>query len=130
MCADHVNVARESADATSDTETVTICPGPEVLGEQSSGKAVGRVRVTCQGTVRAHLVNRSGRTVVYRLRVGTKLHKVAVKSLARKQVVTRGRARARVTLRAGGARLARVRIPQRCQAPGVLPDTGLRITTH
>jgi hypothetical protein len=101
-----------------------------VLGEQSSGKAVGRVRVTCQGTVRAHLVNRSGRTVVYRLRVGTKLHKVAVKSQARKQVVTRGRPRAQVTLRAAGTRLDRTRIPQRCQAPGVLPDTGLRVTTR
>ncbi|RYC07304.1 hypothetical protein [Nocardioides zhouii] len=130
VCADHVNLARESADATSDTETVTVCPAPEVLGEQSFGKAVGRIRVTCQGTVRAHLVNRSGRTVVYRLRVGTKVHKVAVKSLARKQVVTHGRPRAQVTLRADGARLDRLRIPQRCQAPGVLPDTGLRGTTR
>ena len=128
VCADHVNVARESADTTSDTETVTICPAPEVLGEQSFGKAVGRVRVTCQGTVRAHLVNRSGRAVFYYLRVGTKMHRVVVRSLGRKTVVAHGGPRATVVLKAGSRQLERTRLPQRCQAPGVLPDTGLRGT--
>ena len=88
-CADHTAVARESADATTDTETVTVCPA-EVLGEQSFGKAVGRVRATCQGTVRAHLVNRSGRTVVYRLRVGTRVQRFWVRPQYAKAVVSHG----------------------------------------
>ena len=127
-CADHANVARESADATSDTEVVTVCEEPEVLGEQSFGKAVGRVRATCQGTVRAHLVNRSGRAVFYYLRVGTTMHRYAVRSLGRKTVVAQGSPRAAVVLKAGSRQLERTQVPQRCQAPGVLPDTGLRST--
>ena len=126
-CADHATVARESADATTDSETVTVCEA-EVLGEQSFGKAAGRVRATCQGTVRAHLVNRSGRTVVYRLRVGTRVQRFWVRPQYAKTVVARGDARASVTLRAASRRLERTRVPQRCQAPGVLPDTGLRST--
>ncbi|MBL0746851.1 hypothetical protein [Nocardioides baculatus] len=125
-CADHANVARESADATSDSETVTVCEEPEVLGEQSFGKAVGRVRATCQGTVLAHLVNRSGRAVFYYLRVGTTMHRYVVRSLGRKTVTVRGGARAAVVLKAGSRRLERTRLPKRCQAPGVLPGTGLR----
>lgn len=128
-CADHTAVARESADATTDTETVTVCPA-EVLGEQSFGKAVGRVRATCQGTVRAHLVNRSGRTVVYRLRVGTRVQRFWVRPQYAKAVVSHGRPRAGVTLRAGSAQVGRTQVPQRCQAPSVLPDAGLRTTTH
>ena len=127
-CADHANVARESADATTDSEVVTVCEEPEVLGEQSFGKAVGRVRTTCQGTVRAHLVNQSGRAVFYYLRVGTTMHRFAVRSLGRKTVVAKGSARAAVVLKAGSRQLARTQVPQRCQAPGVLPDTGLRVT--
>lgn len=128
-CADHAAVARESADATTDSETVTVCPA-EVLGEQSFGKASGRVRVTCQGTVRAHLVNRSGRTVVYRLRVGARVQRFWVRPQYTKTVVAQGAPRAAVTLRAGSAQVGRTQIPQLCQAPGVLPDTGLRDTTH
>jgi hypothetical protein len=127
-CADHVNVARESADATTDTETVTVCPAPEVLGEQSFGKAVGRVRVTCQGTVRAHLLNRSGRAVFYYLRVGTRMHRYVVRSLDTKTVVVQGGPRSAVVLKAGSRQLERTQVPQRCQTPGVLPDTGLRVT--
>ncbi|RYB89501.1 hypothetical protein EUA06_16155 [Nocardioides glacieisoli] len=125
-CADHTNVAGESADATTDSETVRVCEEPEVLGEQSFGKAVGRVRTTCQGTVRAHLDNRSGRAVFYYLRVGTKMHRFVVKSLGRKTVAARGAARAVVVLKAGSRQIERTQLPQRCQAPGVLPDTGLR----
>ena len=127
-CADHSNVAHESADATTDSETVTVCEEAEVLGEQSFGKAVGRVRTTCQGTVRARLVNRSGRAVFYYLRVGTKMHRHVVRSLGRKTVVARGGPRAAVVLKAGSRQLERTRLPRRCQAPGVLPDTGLRGT--
>ena len=78
--------------------------------------------------MRAHLVNRSGRTVVYRLRVGTRVQRFWVRPQYAKTVVARGAARASVTLRAASRRLERTRVPQRCQAPGVLPDTGLRST--
>ena len=50
---------------------------PEVLPEQAFGKAVGSVRASCQGTVRARLANRTGEKVVYTLRVGTKVHRIA-----------------------------------------------------
>jgi len=43
---------------------------PEVLPTQAFGKAVGSVRASCQGTVRARLANRTGEKVVYTLRVG------------------------------------------------------------
>lgn len=128
VCADHVNLARESADATSDSETVTVCPAPEVLGEQSFGRAVGRVRASCQGTVRAHLVNRTGRMVVYRLRVGTRVQRFWVRSQYAKTVVAQGDPRAAVTLRAGSVQVGKTQVPRRCQAPSVLPDTGLRVT--
>jgi hypothetical protein len=127
-CADHVDVARESADATTDTETVTVCPAAEVLGEESFGKAVGRVRVTCQGTVRAHLVNHSGRAVFYYLRIGTRMHRYVVRSLVTKTVVAQGGPRSAVVLKAGSRPLERTRVPQRCQTPVVLPGTGLRVT--
>jgi hypothetical protein len=127
-CADHANVAHESADATTDSETVTVCEEPEVLGEESFGRAVGRVRTTCQGTVRAHLANHSGRAVFYYLRVGTTMHRYVVRSLGRRTVVAQGRARAVVVLKAGSRQLERTQLPQRCQAPGVLPEAGLRVT--
>nr|WP_253942091.1 prealbumin-like fold domain-containing protein [Nocardioides sp. zg-1230] len=103
---------------------------PEVLPEQAFGKAVGSVRASCQGTVRARLANRSGETVVYKLRVGKKVHKVAVKSLAKKRFVTKGQPRAKVTLKVGSTRLDTLRIPALCAAPEVLPDTGLRATSR
>ena len=61
--------------------------------------------------------------------MGTKVHRITVKSLAQKRFVTDGRARARVTLKMGSATLDQLRIPALCQAPEVLPDTGLRATT-
>ena len=103
---------------------------PEVLPEQAFGKAVGSVKATCQGTVRAKLANRSGEKVVYKLRVGKKVHKIAVKSLAKKKFVTKGKARAKVTLKVGSTRLDKLRIPALCAAPEVLPDTGLRATSR
>ena len=52
-----------------------------------------------------------------------------MKSLGQKRFVTDGRARARVTLKMGSATLDQLRIPARCQAPELLPDTGLRSTS-
>ena len=88
------------------------------------------MRASCQGTVRARLANRSGETVVYKLRVGKKVHKIAVKSLAKKKFVTKGKPRALVTLKVGSTRLDKLRIPALCAAPEVLPDTGLRATSR
>ncbi len=109
--------------------TPPVVTPPEVLPEQAFGKAVGVVKATCQGTVRAKLSNRSGRTVTYKLRVGRKVHQIAVRSLASKKYVTQGRAFARVVLKVNGKRLDQTRIPAHCQAPEVLPDTGLRATS-
>jgi hypothetical protein len=101
-------------------------PAPQVLPVQSFGKAVGSVRASCQGTVRAKLSNRSGETVTYKLRVGSKVHRIAVKSQAKKKFFTHGDARARVTLKVGSTKLDKLRIPALCEAPEVLPDTGVR----
>ncbi|MCP3420674.1 hypothetical protein [Nocardioides pinisoli] len=109
--------------------TPPVVTAPEVLPEQAFGKAVGKVRVTCQGTVSARLANRSGGRVVYTLRVGTKVHRITVKAQDRRKFVTRGPARAKVTLKVGSTRLDQARIPARCAAPEVLPDTGLRATS-
>jgi hypothetical protein len=103
-----------------------VVPVPEVLPEQSFGKAVGKVKASCQGTVKAKLSNRSGETVTYTLRVGKKVHKIKVSSLSKKKFVTKGQARAKVTLKIGSTRLDKLRIPGLCEAPEVLPDTGLR----
>ncbi len=137
-CASHTNIAtidQPVGTDPSDSATVQACtpvvlPPPEVLPEQAFGKAVGAVQTSCQGTVRARLSNRSGETVVYRLRVGSKVHRITVKSFDQKKFVTHGRALAKVTLKVGQTRLDRVRIPALCQAPEVLPDTGLRATTR
>ena len=103
---------------------------PEVLPEQAFGKAVGSVRASCQGTVRARLANRTGEKVVYTLRVGTKVHRIAVTSQTARKFVTHGRPRAKVTLKVGSTRLDKLRIPALCAAPEVLPDTGLRATSR
>jgi hypothetical protein len=132
-CAGYTNTATidlpVGTDPTATAAVLACTPAPEVLPEQSFGKAVGSVKASCQGTVRAKLSNRSGETVVYKLRVGKKVHKITVKSLAKKKFVTTGKALATVTLKVGSTRLDRIRIPQRCEAPEVLPDTGLRPTS-
>lgn len=130
-CASYVNTAMQTetdtGQFTTSQETVTVCAAPaEVLAEQAFGKAVGSVSATCQGTVRSRLNNRSGDTVTYKLRVGTKVHRIVVKSLSKKRFTTSGAARARVKLTLGGRTLDRARIPGRCAPPEVLPDTGLR----
>lgn len=110
--------------------TPPVVAPPEVLPEQAFGKAVGAVKASCQGTVRAKLSNRSGRAVTYKLRVGTKVHRIAVRSLASKKYLTQGPAHARVVLKVNGTRLDQTRIPAHCQAPEVLPDTGLRAISN
>ena len=115
-------------DPTASAVVLVCTPVVEVLPEQAFGKAVGSVKASCQGTVRAKLRNRSGERVVYKLRVGKKMHKVAVKAQAKRKFVTTGKARAKVTLKVGSTRLDKLRIPARCQAPEVLPETGMRAT--
>jgi len=109
--------------------TVQACV-PEVLPVQAFGRASGSVSASCQGTVRTRLSNRTASTVTYRLKVGTKVRRISVRSLSQKKVVTQGRALAKVTLKVGTMRLDRIRIPQRCEAPVVLPDTGLRAASR
>ena len=137
-CQSHTNTATIDQPVGTDptaTAVVLACtpaapPPPEVAPEQSFGKAVGSVKASCQGTVRAKLANRSGETVTYKLRVGQKVHRIAVKSQTSKKFVTKGEARARVTLKVGSTRLDKLRIPALCEAPEVLPDTGLRGTSN
>ncbi len=137
-CRSHTNTATIDQPVGTDptaTAVVLACtpaapPPPEVAPEQSFGKAVGSVKASCQGTVRAKLANRSGETVTYKLRVGPKVHRIAVKSQTSKKFVTKGKARARVTLKVGSTRLDKLRIPALCEAPEVLPDTGLRGTSN
>ena len=86
--------------------------------------------ISAQGTVKATLRNRSGEKVTYMFRVGTKVHRIKVASLAKKTFVTQGKARAKVTLKVGTTRLDKLRVPALCQAPEVLPDTGLRSTSR
>lgn len=129
-CASYVNTARQTENdtlqSTTSQETVTVCAAAEVLPDQAFGKAVGSVSATCQGTVRSRLNNRSGERVTYKLRVGTKVHRIVVKAQSKKRFTTSGPNRARVTLKIGNRVLDRVRIPARCAAPEVLPDTGIR----
>lgn len=127
-CRDYLNVAHESADDTSDEETVTVCE-PEVAPEQASAKPRGKVRASCQGTVRATLNNRSFKPVTYKLRVGKKTYRVKVKAETKRKVVRKGHFRNRVVLKMGKRVLDRTRIPARCAPPETLPDTGLRHRT-
>jgi large repetitive protein len=130
-CAPYTNTATIDQPTGTDptaSAAVLACTA-EVLPVQAFGRAVGSVKASCHGTVRARLSNRSAETVVYKLRVGTKVHRIAVRSLAQKRFVTKGRALATVTLKAGSTRLDRTRVPQRCEAPEVLPDAGLRATS-
>jgi hypothetical protein len=128
LCLPFTNTAavdQPSGTDPSASTTVRAC-APEVLPAQAFGRAVGSVHATCRGTVRTRLSNRTSSAVVYRLRVGTKVHLLRVRSMKQKKFVTTGRALATVTLKVGSTRLDRIRIPQRCEAPVVLPDTGLR----
>lgn len=130
-CTAYTNTA--TVDQPTGTEpsaaaTVQAC-SPEVLPAQAFGRATGSVTAGCQGTVRTRVSNRSSERVTYTLRVGRTVHRIAVKSLGHRKFVTSGRALAKVTLKVGLTRLDRIRIPQRCEAPVVLPDTGLRATS-
>ncbi len=127
-CAFRTNTAAvDRAGDTDPTASVTVraCTA-EVLPAQAYGTAVGAVHVSCRGTVRTRMSNRTSGPVAYTLRVGSQVRRIVVKSLRQKKLVTRGRPRAMVTLKVGSIRLDRIRIPRRCEAPQVLPDTGLR----
>lgn len=123
-CATYANSATVDLASGADpvvTTAVRSCT-PGVLPAQAFGSPAGSVRARCRGKVRAQLTNRSGGTVVYQLRVGARVHHVAVPSLGSKRFVTRGRAFAPVTLKAGSVRLDRTRVPQRCTAPVTVPS--------
>ncbi|QSR33124.1 hypothetical protein CFI00_21980 [Nocardioides sp. S5] len=123
-CATYANsVAVDLASGADPVVTTAVrsCT-PEVLPAQAFGSPAGSVRARCRGKVRAQLANRSGETVVYKLRVGAKVHRIAVPSLGSKRFVTRGRALAPVTLKAGSVRLDRTRVPQRCAGPVTVPS--------
>ena len=125
-CASHT--ATTSIDlasgAASASTTVRACT-PEVLPAQAFGSPVGSVRARCRGRVRARMANRSGETAVYVLRIGAKVHRIAVGPLATRSFVTRARANEKVTLKVDGRRLDRIRVPQRCAASVSLDDLGL-----
>lgn len=130
-CTPYVNTATIDQPGGADPSAsapVQACV-PEVLPAQAFGQATGSVSAGCQGTVRARVSNRTRAAVTYRLRVGTRVHRIVVKSMGHKRFVTTGRARATVTLKVGATRLDRIRIPRRCRAPVILPDTGLRATS-
>lgn len=123
-CATYANSAAVDLASGADpvvTTAVRSCT-PEVLPAQAFSSPAGSVRARCRGKVRAQLANRSGETVVYRLRVGAKVHRISVPSLGSKRFVTRGRALAPVTLKAGSVRLDRTRVPQRCAGPLTVPS--------
>lgn len=123
-CATYANSAAVDLVSGADpvvTTAVRSCT-PEVLPAQAFGSPAGSVRARCRGTVRAQLANRSVETVVYKLRVGAKLHRISVPSLETRRFVTRGRALAPVTLKAGSVRLDRTRVPQRCAGPVTVPS--------
>ena len=130
-CADHTNTATVDLPVgtdVSDTATVRVCT-PAVSPEQANGPARGSVTATCQGTVRAKMVNRTGERVTYTLRVGKKVHRIAVRAGAKRKFTTTGAPRAKVVLRAQGKVLDRIRVPKLCAPPEVLPETGLRTAT-
>ncbi len=130
-CTPYVNTVMIDQPSGSDPSAsvpVEACV-PEILPAQAFGQATGSVIAGCQGTVRARVSNRTRGAVTYRLRVGTRVHRIVVKALRHKMFVTSGRAGAKVTLKVGATRLDRIRIPRRCQAPVSLPDTGLRATS-
>lgn len=129
-CTPYVNTATLDQPVGADpsaSATVQACT-PEVLPAQAFGRAAGSVHAGCRGTVRTRLSNLTAAPVTYRLRVGTQVHRIVVRSSGRKLFVTTGRARAKVTLKVGGILLDRIRVPQRCAPPEILPDTGLRST--
>ena len=130
LCTTYTDTAtldQPSGTDPSASATVRACT-PEVLPAQAFGRAAGSVTASCRGTVRTRLSNRTSEPVTYRLRVGDVVRRITVRSLSQKKLRTQGPALATVTLKVGPTRLDRIRIPQRCQPPVVLPDTGLRPT--
>ena len=105
-----------------------VSPAPpadtDVLGE-ASGKALGTLRVTCQGTVRVTLRNRSSERATYTVKIANRKHAIRVGAEKDRRWATTAQARQRVQLWQGGKLLASKRLPRACVAPEVLPDTGV-----
>ena len=118
-----VNCVAPPAPTTTPTTPTT---DTEVLPEQASGKAVGTLRVSCQGTVRVTMRNRSSERVAYTVKIAKRSHKIAVASGKTRKWVTSAAPRERAQLWLGDKLLASKRLPKACVAPDVLPDTGQR----
>lgn len=102
-----------------------VVPPIEVL-PSSAGKAVGSLRVSCQGTVRVAMRNRSDERASYSVRIAKRKHTVNVAPGKSRTWVTSAAPRQRAQLWLDGKLLASKRLPRACAAPEVLPDTGMR----
>lgn len=98
----------------------------EVLEETASGKAVGSLRVSCQGTVRVTMRNRSSERVAYTVKIAKRKHRLSVAAGKTRRWATSAAPRQRAQLWMAGDLLASKRLPRACAAPDVLPDTGQR----
>jgi hypothetical protein len=129
---DTTNTVTLSANGTvlgTATFTVNCVPPPqqpEVLGDSASGKVLGSLRVSCQGTVRVTMRNRSSQRAHYTVRIAKRKHHMSVRSGKTRTWVTSAKPRQRAQLWHDGRLLASKRLPRACVAPVVLPDTGQR----
>lgn len=89
---------------------------------RAPAKVSGSVATTCQGRVRARLVNRTPKRVVVTLRVAKRLHRVAVRAGDRRTYVVKGRAAARVVLKTKVRVLDRARVPESCSPAPTVAD--------
>ena len=103
----------------------TSTPEVEVLGEQS-GRATGRLRTSCQGTVRVTMKNTTSSTAVYKIKVGREVTRKKVAAESKKSWTTRGKHRSVAKLMLGRRVLDKERLPKACPRPEVLPETGKR----
>ena len=108
------------------TPTPAPAPGPIEVLPNAAGKAVGTLRVSCQGTVRVTMRNRSDERAVYTVRIAQRKHTVRVAAGRSRTWVTSAAPRQRAQLLLGGKVLASKRLPRACAAPEVLPETGQR----
>ena len=116
------------ATTTTPTPTPTVTPtdDTEVLPVEASGKAVGSLKVSCQGTVRVTMKNRSSEQVKYTVKIAKRSKSIAVGSGKTRKWVTSAAPLQRAQLFLGGKLLASKRLPKACGAPEVLPETGAR----
>ena len=114
------------APPTTTPTTPTTPTDTEVLEESASGKAVGSLKVSCQGTVRVTMRNGSSERVAYTVKIAKEKRKINVPSGKTRTWVTSAAPRDRAQLWLGDRLLASKRLPKACVAPEVLPETGLR----